>query len=190
MKFRYAGKYNNDPASLPQREEPGAVQFKEFEDLKQFGFWMNLAALLVIVILYALCVLRCGSLDTLPSMIGALLAIAAMIPHEFLHALCFREEVLMYQNLSAGMLFVVGTESMSKAQFVLMSMLPNLVFGFVPYLIFLLFPQLQFLGVLGALAISMGMGDYLNVFNAIRQVPKGAKIYMSGIHSFWYHPQG
>ncbi len=50
-------------------------------------------------------------------------------------------------------------------------------------------PHLQFLGVFGALAISMGAGDYMNVFNAIRQVPKDARIYSSGIHSYWYYPQ-
>ncbi len=188
MKFRYAGKYNHDPASLPQREVPGAVQFKEFEDLKKFGFYMNLAALAVIAVLLGLAYLRGGEMDSVMYLIGALLAMAIMVPHEFVHALCFRGEVLMYHNLSAGMLFVVGTESMSRAQFVLMSLMPNLVFGLLPYLLFMLVPQLGFLGVLGALAISMGAGDYINVYNALTQVPKGAKIYMSGIHSYWYLP--
>lgn len=189
MKFRYAGKYNNDPGSLPQRQVPGSVQFREFEDLQKFGFYMNLAALGVIIVLVVLVYLRSGTVDPMMYCIGGLLSMLILVPHEFIHALCFREEVLMYQNLSAGMLFVVGTESMSKTQFVLMSMMPNLVFGFLPYLIFMIFPQLTFLGVFGALAISMGAGDYMNVYNALTQVPKGGKIYMSGIHSFWYLPE-
>ena len=37
------------------------------------------------------------------------------------------------------MLFVVGTETMSKGRFIFMSMLPNLIFGIVPYVIGMIF---------------------------------------------------
>ena len=96
----------------------------------------------------------------------------------------------MYEYLSKGMLFVVGSERMSKARFVFMSMLPNLVFGFVPFLLFLINPSWTLLGTLGAFAIPMGAGDYYNVFNALTQMPKGAKTYMKGFHSYWYLPEG
>ena len=92
----------------------------------------------------------------------------------------------MYTNLKQGMMFVVGTEDMSKTRFVMMSLCPNIVFGFIPFIIFLISPNLTILGTLGALAIGMGAGDYYNVFNALVQVPKDAKIYMSGFHSYWY----
>ena len=87
------------------------------------------------------------------------------------------------------MLFVIGTEDFSKFRFCFMSMLPNLVFGFIPLIIFMINPSLTFLGDLGVFAISCGVGDYLNVINALRQVPKGAKIYNSGMHSYWYKPE-
>ncbi len=81
---------------------------------------------------------------------------------------------------------VVGTEDMSRSRFVSMSMLPNLIFGFIPFIIFLFIPSLLELGILGACAIGMGAGDYYNVFNCLTQVPRGAKVYMSGLHSYWY----
>lgn len=89
-----------------------------------------------------------------------------------------------------GMLFVVGTEDMSKARFVFMSLLPNLVFGWIPYLVFLVQPQWIFLGAMGAISIPMGIGDYYNVYNCVTQVPKGAQVYLSGMHSYWYVPKG
>ena len=33
--------------------------------------------------------------------------------------------------------------------------------------------------------IIMSMGDFTNIYNAIRQVPKGAKIFNYGLHSYW-----
>jgi hypothetical protein len=45
------------------------------------------------------------------------------------------------------------------------------------------------LGGLGALAIGAGAGDYFNVYNALTQMPRGARTYMCGMHSFWYIPE-
>lgn len=187
MKFKNAGKYNGNPDSLPQKEVAGAVQFKEFEDLKKFGIIMNVAALFILLLLLILGGIRSGELPV--HIVGALLAMCIMVPHEFLHACCFREEVLMYSNLKEGMMFVIGTEDMSRTRFIVMSLMPNLVFGFIPYLIYMIFPEQQVLGTFGALCISMGAGDYINILNCLKQVPKGAKVYMSGIHTFWYMPE-
>lgn len=70
---------------------------------------------------------------------GILVALACLIPHEFIHAICCRKEAYIYTNLKNGMLFVVAPEKMSKSRFVVMSLMPNLVFGFVPFLLYLIF---------------------------------------------------
>ena len=111
-----------------------------------------------------------------------------MFPHEILHALCFKEDAYIYNNLKKGMLCVVGPEDMTKSRFILMALLPNVVFGFIPFVIFLIFPSFLILGSLGAIAIAEGVGDYMNVFNALTQMPKGAKTYLYKFHSFWYLP--
>ena len=109
-----------------------------------------------------------------------------LLPHELIHAVCFRGEVELWTNFKMGMLFVVGTEDMTKARFVVMSLLPNLLFGLLPYVLFLLRPQWVLLGVFGAISIPMGIGDYYNVYNCLTQVPKGGLVYLSGMHSYWY----
>ena len=121
--------------------------------------------------------------------LGMLTAFLILFPHELLHAVCFKGEVELWTNLKMGMLFVIGTEDMSKARFVFLSLLPNLVFGWIPYAVFLIHPQWVFLGALGALSIPMGIGDYYNVYNCMTQVPEGALVYMSGMHSYWYVPK-
>ena len=112
-----------------------------------------------------------------------------MFPHELLHALCFKEDVYLYTNFKQGLLFVVGCETMSKHRFIFMSLLPNIVFGFLPYVISFLGIQYLTLAVLGVIAIGMGAGDYYNVFNALIQMPKGARTYLYQMNSYWYIPE-
>ena len=56
----------------------------------------------------------------------------------------------------------------------------------MPYLCFVINPELEVLGMMGLFSLSMGAGDYMNVYHAITQMPKGALTYLSGFHSFWY----
>lgn len=193
MKIKWNGKFNGDPESLPNRpHRPGAVKFKEIDDVKKLALFMNLASIPLVLLTIALTFLR-GGTDVLGfgMSIGCILALLMLIPHEFLHAICFREKAYIYTYLEKGMLFVYGPEDLSKGRFIFLSLLPNLVFGFIPYLIFMLFPlpELNWLGMLGALSIPCGIGDYYNVFHALTQMPKGAKTYMYGFNSWWYLPQ-
>lgn len=189
MTFHYAGKFNGDEDSLPQREHPEhAVQFRE-PTMKQMAVGANLGAFLTMLVLAVPYAILGRDHFGFSVSIGAIMAVVAAVPHEYLHALCFRGDVYMYTNLKQGMLFVTGTEDMSRRRFVLMSLCPNLIFGFFPYLLFLCFSHLTGLGAFGLLSIGMGFGDYINVFNAMTQVPKEATVYLSGFHSFWYLPQ-
>ena len=43
--------------------------------------------------------------------------------------------------------------------------------------------------VLLSLALVSGAGDYLNVFNALTQMPKGSRTYLYEFHSWWYLPE-
>lgn len=190
MKLHYKGKFDLNPNSLPSRpHQPGAVAFKEAKDSRTLGLMANGIAIGIIAVLYVILNLRCGWQIGNGYLWGALLAIVSMFPHEFLHAICFKEDVYLYTNLKQGMLFVVGPETMSKKRFIFMSLLPNIVFGFIPFGLCMVFPQLSTFGVMGALAIGMGAGDYYNVFNAATQMPKGARTYLHGFHSYWYIPE-
>ena len=193
MKLHYKGKYDGKEESLPHGEHhPGAVQFREPEP-KKFMLIANGGALLAAAVLLAVFFFRArNELSDLSALIQIWVACAlffvTLIPHEILHASCFKGDVYLYTWLKRGALFVVGPEDMSKGRFIFMSLLPNLVFGFVPFLAFLIWPNLTAAGMLGVLAISSGFGDYLNVFHALTQMPKGARTYLYGFHSYWYQP--
>ncbi|MBQ9044558.1 MAG: DUF3267 domain-containing protein [Oscillospiraceae bacterium] len=197
MKLHYEKTFNGDVATLPQREHaPGAVKFREPESPARMALIANGGALVLMVLTFVGMFWRIFHarelvLDNFPMqfIIGSLLVLITLFPHELLHASCFRGDVYLYTYLKKGMLFVVGPEDMSRGRFVFMSMLPNLVFGFVPYILFLIHPAWLWLGVFGAMAIPSGFGDYFNVFNCLTQVPKGGIVYLSGFNSYWYMPE-
>ena len=193
MKLHIRGKYNLKPESLPHGEhKKGAVAFKEIDDTKKLGIVANVVCFLIVVVLAIPATIRCRPYLNATHMQlswGCIASLLVALPHEFLHAICFREDVYLYTNLKQGMLFVVGPETMSKERFIIMSLFPNVVFGFIPYVIGLMFPRLPFFAALGTLAIGMGAGDYYNVFNALTQMPKGSRTYLYGFHSYWYMPE-
>ncbi len=192
MKLHYKGKYDLNPESLPHGEHmPGAVPFKEAKDSRQLSIIANAASVVIMVLLAVPAWFRCREyLLTSPfqMMFGAIASMLILFPHEILHALCFKEDVYLYTNWKQGLLFVVGPETMSKGRFIFMSLFPNLVFGFIPYLLGMLLPGLVFAVVLGILATGMGAGDYYNVFNAATQMPRGSRTYLYQFSSYWYMP--
>lgn len=193
MKLHYKGKYDLNPESLPHGEhKQGAVRFKEAADSKQMGLIANGLCIVIMILLGIPAFIRCR--DVISEHIwqlvfGSLSALLVLFPHEILHALCFKEDVYLYTNWSQGMLFVVGPETMSKKRFIGMSMLPNIVFGILPYIIGMIYPNLIFFTALGIFATGMGAGDYYNVFNALMQMPKGARTYLYQFNSYWYMPE-
>lgn len=193
MRLHYQGKYNLDPETLPKRNhQPNAVKFKEVSSSKELAVIANTIGLVLMVIL-SIPILLVYKNDLLlyfdDVMLAVIFPILTMFPHELLHALCFKEDVYLYTNLKQGMVFVLGNETMSKKRFIFMSLLPNLVFGFFPYFLSFLGSKYLMFALWGVIAIAMGAGDYYNVFNALTQMPKGARTYLYQMNSYWYMPE-
>jgi len=187
MKLHYKAKFDGNVDSIPHGEhKEGAVKFKEPEDPKKLGLIANGIAIGLYFVTVPILFLR-GGADAF-NFWGYVIALLMAFPHEILHGICFKGDVYLYTNYKNGMLFVTGPEDMSKGRFIFMSMLPNLAFGFIPLLIFCINSEWGLLGSIGAFSVPMGAGDYLNVFNAITQMPKGSRTYLYGFNSYWYMP--
>lgn len=196
MRLHYMGKFSGNVEDIPHGEhKPNAVKFKEAEDPKKLGVIANVISLIITLacvfgytVRAALAGVEMGFAAWGQMMIGLGIALLAMFPHEFLHAICMKEDVYLYTNFKQGMLFVTGPEDMSKARFVFMSLCPNLVFGLIPFVLAMIWPGLVVLGTLGAFSLGAGAGDYYNVFHALTQMPKGARTYIYQFNSWWYLP--
>ncbi|MBQ5310627.1 MAG: DUF3267 domain-containing protein [Oscillospiraceae bacterium] len=185
--FKIVGKYKEE-SQLDTKEHPeGAVAFKEPKSAKVLGLIGSLISVVILLVIWL--TIRAVHNDFRFNIFGFLLSYVLLVPHEFLHALCFRGDVKMYSALTKGMLFVHGTEDMTKLRYIMMSLCPNICFGFIPLILYFIFPQLTLLGTLGMMSVAFGAGDYINIFNALTQMPKGALTYLSGFHSYWYIPK-
>ena len=123
---------------------------------------------------------------------GMGVVLLTFIPHEILHAVCFGRgaEVELFARPPA--LLVTCVKPLSKARFIFMSMLPNLVFGWIPLLVWMLLPYCggvsHLLFTASVFAILLGGGDYMNVFYTLFQQPRGSMQQISGINSYWFMP--
>lgn len=177
MIFHYAGKYNGDENSLPYKEHhPNAIPFKEPKDMKKYSLIANLGCVLIMIVLvipFLLMGIKYIPNSKIQMVAGGICGGLSMFPHELLHAVCFKKDVYMYNDLIHGLMFVVGTEDMSKARFIFMCLCPNLILGIIPYILFLIFPQLVGVGLFGIICIGTGFGDYLNIYNSIKYSLQG-----------------
>ena len=199
MKLEYRGMIKNIE-DLPKANLPdNAVKFKEPQTLSQ----VNLAAALYmvplaifIVITVALGVVYGGKSNPLdaPLLPGILLALAAVLPHELLHAVCFGKGAVvgLYFAPKELMAVVYCDAPVTKLKFILLSLCPNIILGWIPFILWFILPDLGQKGstmlIFSVFSIMMGSGDYMNVMNALRQMPKGSYQQLSGMHSYWYMP--
>ena len=200
MKLIYRGRYTGE-SQLPRADlPPGAVPFREPADTAA----LNLAAMKWSLL--ALAAAAALGVVTIPLrgglvlgagfwfMAGFAASFLTLLPHELLHGLCFGRgaEVHLFVSPKDLMAFVVCTRPVSRGRFILMSLLPNLVFGWGPFLLWCLTPYggawSDGLLWFSLCCISFGGGDYLNVWNALRQMPRGSVQQISGFHSYWYMP--
>ena len=188
MKLVIKGLFNGDENSLPHGEiYPGSEKMDPDETTDAIMNRLNIIALVIDALVFVVFCLISGIKEY--DMLAFVLTLVIYIAHEFLHAICFKNEVYLYFWKEKGSAFVIGNEPMSKPHFILMSLLPNIVFGFIPFILYLIHPTLTLLGSLSVLTIGMGIGDYYNVISALRRVPNNAKVYLHKFTTYWYIPK-
>lgn len=201
MKLIYKGNYKSEN-QLPKGMLPkNAIRFSEpetAEELNRAALKFLLPALAIMALTISaswLCYGRLhASLASPYLVLGILAAIICMPLHELLHAVCFgrHAKVELYVSLKQMMMFVVSTHPVSKARFIFLSLLPTVALGWLPLLVWAVLPYGGALSNLlfsaSILTILTGAGDYLNVYNAIRQMPRGSMQQISGFHSYWFMP--
>ncbi len=196
MKLIFKGKFTSYDA-LPKGELPeNAVAFREPKTMVGINLMALLFALPVAIVMFILLSMFGGSeMYGRYNLCGLVIALALVPLHEYIHALfCGKNaEVYMYYSLKHYMMFVLTLTPMTKARFIVMSLMPSLILGWLPFLAGLLIcPSADIGGILMAAGIFgaiMGCGDYMNMFNAAVQMPKGSLTQLSGMHSYWFMPE-
>lgn len=199
IKLIYKGDYKGED-TLPKADLPSnAVKFREPETPEKLSkvaslFLIPCVILIGIIIWISIMIHNKFNYDYKYFVVSLLLSFATILPHEILHGICFGKnaKVELYVSLKNMMAFVVSTQPISKMRFIFLSLLPNMVFGWIPLLIWAFIPYHMVVSNIllsfSVICITFGVGDYLNVYNAIKQMPKGSMQVLSGFNSYWYIP--
>lgn len=199
----YMGKYRDESQLIKNQPYPEkATKFKESADLNKIMLQGMLIGSPLFLFMLIVGSYRIASIDYLwqwhfqwltAGIVYIFLMYSLMIIHEIIHALCFpmqaRKEIWNY--LDQGAMFVYCEEKVSKSRFIIMSLAPAVILGLIPFIIWYvtapyLSVEVSVCFVLLSFTMTFGaVGDFVNVFHALLQVPREAKIFSYGFHSFW-----
>lgn len=194
MKLTFKGifkSYDELPkGSLPEN----AVKFKEIKGFLKLNLIALLIAFPVGFALMKLAGLRMDNSSQLRPMLlwGILAAAVCIVPHEIIHGLAMGgDEAFIYFSPKNLLAFCIAFSPMSKARFFFMGIAPSFIFGWLPFIFAIIFPNLAasgFLAMAGIINILTGIGDWIKIFLAAVQVPKDCLIQFSGIDLYWFKP--
>jgi len=103
-------------------------------------------------------------------------------------------EAKLFVSLKDFMLFFATKQAVTKRRLILSKLFPNMVLAWIPFLIWLAMPRggifHNSLFYYSIMSIMLGVGDYVDIFKAVQQMPKGSMYQFSGPNSYWYAPNG
>lgn len=125
------------------------------------------------------------------SLVGILIGCVLALPHELIHGLCFPKgsQVKLYQMMRPSRIFVTCAQPMSKARFVFLSLVPAIVLGLIPLLIWFFISPYSFwartIFSIGFMSIITSGRDYMHIIKVLGEAPPFARIVMSGARIYY-----
>ena len=199
LKLIWKGKFNGFEDLKVDKPPKNAIAFEEPESAKDLAKETRRSLIPVIVFLIIVIFLRgkirgAFKIGDILNIFGVVLVIISILPHEYFHALAFPRdaEVEFWYSFKQRTALVISKEPITKRRFIFLNLLPNIVFGFLPLIIWIFIPNnMSFLSgtlfTFGFIDLIIGAGDFMNVYNAIKQVPKEALIQISAFDSYWFY---
>lgn len=208
--IEYKGKLKGsiDQISTGKELPEGCVQFKEPEKVEKammqgMLFVVPGAFIMIVLAIFRVVTTYVKPEDVsggqyvksfLPALVVSLvLAYPAMYVHEFIHAFLFPKKLKkqIYVHPESMTLFVYCEEIVSKTRFIVISLGPAFLLGILPFFLGLILAPVIPAQIMVALTLFTvvsfmgGLGDFVNAWNCVRQVPKDGKVFNRGFHSYW-----
>ena len=200
--IKYGGKITDEKKLIGNDKLPKeAVQYKEgkeINDLFKLGFTIMIPIMIPIMIIT---IIRLEGIKakikidtkTLIIIICAYILYKILkYVHEFIHGILYpiksEKRICKY---SGGAFFLYCTTIISKTRSIIISLAPMIILGIIPFIIWLFVADKMDITIcityvfLTWIMIFFCMGDVANVYNTIKQVPKNAKVFNFGFHSYW-----
>lgn len=196
MNIVFQGKYQREKQFKRKRLPEDATRFSKPISVSKTivaGGWVSFPLLMLSTAILAFKIVTFPQLNLLMLLVASLLGVTVSYFREIVRALSFpwSMKVELWSNKKDGALFIYFDQPISRGRFMWVSFVPNLFLGVIPFILFafgLLNFNLNFamlIGLVSWLMILAGVGDYLNVYNTLKYIPKEAKILRYGYHFYW-----
>lgn len=192
MKLKWKGKLSEENAfvypDLPENAKP-------FSDNNSSWQMYSLIAP-VLVMAYIGIQIRLKYVDGIMYSRGALfcgvaLAIPFLFVHELLHAICCPRGSIVNVYWSTAGISLIPTCPIKKQRYIIMALLPTLVLGIIPFLIWLFIPAMDV--TIGSIifafsigSLSMSIGDMFNVLIALKKMNHESYLITSAMQIYFF----
>ena len=196
----FKGKYKDEKQLIENSKlQKNSVMFKEESNVTQafisgLKFAIPISAIIIILFLI---IVKLNNLKLQYSVlhfgISSVLIMPLMYIHEFIHALTYPIKSIkyIYSKPEEMALFVYCNAVVSKIRFVFICLMPTILLTIIPSIFAMVFINsinIQFSIDIIYIAIAMcigALGDFTNVYNTLKQVPKHSRVFNYGYHSYW-----
>lgn len=157
---------------------------------------MYLLIIPILVIAYGAIQIRLpnvkGIMFTRPALLAGIgLALVFLFVHELIHAIFCPKGTTLYVYYTYAGISLIPTCKLTKGRYMLMAIMPTIILGITPLVIWMLFPgmgavasSIFFAFSIGSL--SMCIGDIYNVILAAIKMPKGAVLVTSEMNCYFF----
>lgn len=192
MKVKWKGKLS-ETNTFPTTEIPSnAVQFLEPKSNLEYYIWVIPILIFVLGCVYIKAnFISEFRLNMLGIGIGFLVILPCLIIHELLHVVCFPPNAKVEIFYSAAGMSVVTSTPIPKARYIFTLLLPALILGIIPLLIWFFIPvdyktlnSAWFILSIGNLGGAVA--DFYNLVHVIKEMPKGSVMQVSGLKCYYY----
>ena len=123
-------------------------------------------------------------------LLGLIIGLVLALVHELLHAIVYPKDVNKYIGIIKPFSFCqLASYPLSKKRFILMCLLPYIL-GIIPYIMFWIVPAKytilnSIIWTLALFGIIAPYPDAYNVYQVLKQVPKGRKVQFYGNDTYY-----
>lgn len=179
-----------------------AVQFEEGEDITEVLKTGGLIGLPILIVMLGVGIYRLSNFDCKVTFDFkfACIAITTIILfkvfiyiHEIIHCIFYpaKGRKVIWKDVKSGAYLAYCGMEVSKIRFIIISLAPAVIIGLFSFVLWyiyvpVLMDEIALCWFLFSwISVAVSVGDFTNIYNTIKQVPKEAKVKNHGYHSYW-----
>ena len=176
MKIKYMGKLDPETNPLPTNKlKEGAIRFNEPTDRKKQNIQTSIVTFIIICIMFV------------PEYLNVLFRDVDSMDLSNLFSYFILANIYMFKIPRVGFAGVYTTE-FTKKKYIAIHLIPDILFGLVPYYISLTKCKF-FLGMAAMFVVANSAVDFMNVYHAFVEMPPGSKTFLYQFNNYWYLPK-